>query len=68
VHVDRLARLARPRVDRGEGVAPVVVDPQRLQVPGGDDVLGLPPTGMVSMTLYVFGSITETVLESVLGT
>src|SRR5882757_456145 len=34
----------------------------------GTTCWGWVPTGMVSMTRYVFGSITETVLELVLGT
>ena len=37
---DRAARPAGPRVDRGERVAQVVVDVERLEVPGRRDVLG----------------------------
>ena len=37
---DRAPRLPGPRVDRREAVADVVVDVQRLQVPGRGDVLG----------------------------
>ncbi len=43
VHLDGLSGLAGGRVDRGEGVTAIVVDPQGLQVPGGDHVLGLDP-------------------------
>ena len=34
----------------------------------GTTCWGWTPTGIVSMTLYVFGSMTDTVLESVFGT
>ncbi len=46
LHRDRLAGLAGLRIDRGQAALrapqPVVVDPQRLQIPGRDDVLRLP--------------------------